>query len=401
MKPYLCIQLICLLFLHVHVGQAQPQTQLDLAGWIDEALKNSRWIKNDNLLVEIAKKQEKYAFDLPKTEINIQYGRINSPYPNDRIYEISQRFSFPALWAARKQWYQSRTQAQTYSRNLHMAQVKRQIRLAYYEWYNNLQKITLLAKQDSLLQSIEKITILRKDVGETDALSAQLLALERQQIFQERTSLELIQEDIIHTLRILATNGNDDFYPRMGKLDSLPIQSFILDNHPEQKYLQASLDVSNAQIGVARQLRLPEFRIRYANMSFEGDQSFSYGIWQVGIALPLFSAGYKADIVSAKITNDVMMNKKQMSIDSLQSSYYTLLQKQELLQNYLRSYTEEQRPTLEKIRHLAQQQYQSGQADYLSVAQANRQIIAMEYRYLAFFKQFYQQLTEILFLIEP
>jgi cobalt-zinc-cadmium resistance protein CzcA len=386
----------------------KPKTDtlyLDLEGLLGQ-VESAFWLESENLQIEAAQINEKTAFLLPKTDFTLQYGHINSPFPTDRLWQINQNLPFPTLFSAQKKALQAQTQSLEAFKKRKIAESKRQIRLAYIAWQHNYQKIELLRKQDSLLQELEKIAMLRLQSGETDALETQLFALQRAQILQEVQLLVAEQNDFIKTLNqwvahqktFVLPSPTPDLYQKLQKMA-------VLDTNAWQKssllvQFQAESQLKERLWKVEKQKLLPNFQIGAFNVGFEGQVSASYNVLQVGIAIPLFLAPYRAAVQSKQREWRAAQQAQLWQKQVVAQGHRALLLKRQVLEKNIALFETLQRKSAQDLLDLAQKQYRAGASNYLLVGEARRQALQVERQYLDMIFIYNQNTAEILFFVE-
>ncbi len=81
------------------VNGQQPQV-INLNDAIQMALDSNLSVKSAGLSIDVQKALKGASLDLPKTDIDGQYGQFNS-YTNDNSVAISQSFAFPSVYVNR------------------------------------------------------------------------------------------------------------------------------------------------------------------------------------------------------------------------------------------------------------------------------------------------------------
>ena len=86
------------------ITNAQTPKQLSPNDVIELSLKNNLQIQSSQLNVQSYSKLKNSFFELPKTELNYQYGQFNS-IKKDNSFQIAQNIPFPTYYSARLELY--------------------------------------------------------------------------------------------------------------------------------------------------------------------------------------------------------------------------------------------------------------------------------------------------------
>ncbi|WP_027001312.1 CusA/CzcA family heavy metal efflux RND transporter [Hugenholtzia roseola] len=389
--------------------QKQDTLYLDLDG-LTAQMEKALWLEGENLQIQAARKEEKTAFLLPKTDFTLQYGHINSAFPTDRLWQINQNLPFPTLFAAQKKALQAQTQSLEAFKKLKIVEAKRELRLAYAAWQHNAEKIILLQKQDSLLQELEKIATLRLQSGETDALETQLFALQRAQIVQERLLLEAERNDFITTLNKWAANAQNFLLPlptphlRQRLQSPLPLSNAAdtskIKGNAFLSYFHTQSQLKERLWKLEKQKMLPDLQIGAFNIGFEGEVRASYNVLQIGISIPLFLAPYRAAAESKRQQWQAATETQRWQQQVLTQNYQALLLKRQTLEKNIALFESSQRKVAQNLLDLAEKQYRAGATNYLLVGEARKQALQVEMQYLDMILKYNQNTAEILFFLE-
>jgi outer membrane protein TolC len=103
---------------------------------------------------------------------------------------------------------------------------------------------------------------------------------------------------------------------------------------------------------------------------------------QIGLNVPLFGKGVKAQVEANTLNGKILDQTKAWQLQQLESQQRMLLQNIQLLQEQLTYCETVLLPTLQKQQELNQKAFSIGELDYLNVLQGLEQIIGVKRRYL-------------------
>ena len=112
-------------------ANAQTQKPLAIEEAISLALKNNLQIQASQLNVQSYDKLKRSRFELPKTELNYQYGQFNS-IKRDNSFQIAQNIPFPTYYSARSGLYKAEYQKSELKQHAKVNEIKTQAQWLYY-----------------------------------------------------------------------------------------------------------------------------------------------------------------------------------------------------------------------------------------------------------------------------
>ena len=134
---------------------------------ISTALKNNLGIQSQNLNVQSSTTLKKSVFELPKTNVNFQFGQYNS-INQDKAFQVSQSIPFPTYFTAKSGLYKAELQ----SSELRQLDTASEIKAQVQYWFYQLQYLQTTKKQlqslDSLYNDFVSAATLRYKTGETN-----------------------------------------------------------------------------------------------------------------------------------------------------------------------------------------------------------------------------------------
>src|SRR5690606_19796069 len=106
---------VLLLFVSLGFSQKSNAQTVDVDKAIEIALQNNTEIQSKNMAIKSAQSLSKTAFELPKTDVNFQYGNNDGFEYNDGI-QIAQNIPFPTLFGARKNLVKEQVKGQEWEK---------------------------------------------------------------------------------------------------------------------------------------------------------------------------------------------------------------------------------------------------------------------------------------------
>lgn len=364
---------------------------------IEIAFLNNGLIQNNKLDIESSIIQQKGAFSIPKTNISLQYGNINSGYGNDVVFQITQNFNPIGSISATKKAFQAQEMSAEANLNYQKNVLKNQISQLYYKFVFFSQKNLLLQKQDSLWKTVEKITSAQTQAGQTNKMELLTAQNQRFQLLQQKSINENDLKTVFYELQKLAQNELNFLENSTQNLDS---KTEILTNSISDTeninsmltYFEAQTVLAQKQIAVERSKAMPELQLGYWSPSFEGDVGI-YNVVQAGFSVPLLWRAYRSQIEQAKLKEIQAQNELSYQKNAISEEKKAVLIKLQNLQSILESYHNEQLPQAEELTNLAQIRYKEGEISVLQLVQIQQQTLQTSLSYLETLENFNSSLA--------
>lgn len=337
-------------------------------------------IQQQRLLKDAGKNQPFLSFGYGMEELGAAGTGVHSLY-------AQQNFNLPQV-AKRRAAFQEAL-AQTSS--LQKAVTKKQLKRSVAELY---QQLLFLKSQQSLnkelLMVYNKIEIIaqkRAKVGETGSIPLITTQSALQQIeWQQMTVFQNYQTQFIVLQQFLMDSTLTDIADSTLQPSQQTIESIDLNSHPLIAQIEQSKAVNELQNGVLESQLLPQLSTGVQVQVVEG--TFPNFGAQIGLNVPLFSKGVKAQIQANALNGKILDQNKTWQLQQLKSQRKIAIQNIQLLQKQLMYFENVLLPTLEQQQALNQQAFSIGELDYLNVLQGLEQIINIKRRYLQLVLQF-------------
>jgi heavy metal efflux system protein len=369
---------------------AQRQLSLDEA--ITIALGNNAKLRYETKQVQYQQALVNTAYRFNPTVVNAELGQFNSAYFDTGI-GISQAFSLPKVYRLRA--HANREQVKTAEAfiKLSEAEIRQQLDELFMEYSYLLAKEKLLVSQDSLYNAFVLKSNIRWEKGESDVLEKTTAEQQQLNISNQIVMVKKMKDFLVLHLKWLLNDGlnyiplPDDF--SVLKYNIL-VDSMSVGRHPALIAFSQEIQAAKAFTQAEKTALLPELNAGYRNVSIRGtgadNQVYQGGdrfsSFQLGIGIPIFRKGIKAAIQSAEKMEEV----KESNYEAKRAEIYTGMQQQWLLYNetatQLTQYEQKALPNARTIRRVSENQFASGQINYLEYVMLTNQAISIESEYL-------------------
>lgn len=364
----------------------KAQTPIDLQTAINTALENNRNLKNEKLKSEYSKALIKSANDIPQTGVTFDYGQINSAY-NDMKFGVSQNIAFPTVYKKQKNVYTEEWKKSLLNVSLEEYELKKAVSLTFCNILYWKEKERLLNEILKLYTDFSDKANLRLKAGESNILekttaSSQKSAIEIQlkQLQQELAVLKIQFQWLLNT--------ETDFIPEDSKSFANSLNEKLAD-HPLLKVWEQQKNISAEQIALEKAKMLPGLQLAYNLNSFKGlgpdDKLYNatpqFHSVQVGVSLPIFSAGQKARIEAAKVELSVAESELKNAEFNLQNQ---LKKAREIYQSNLEivsKYESSDLKNADVITETAKRQFIGGEINYLEFVILVNQAVQLKNNY--------------------
>ena len=379
---------------------------------VEIALANNQTVKSSQLQISKQQAIKGTAFDLGKTNLNLQYGQFNS-IKRDNNISVQQNIPFPGLIKNQHNLYNAQVRSSELNLLVTQQELIRQVKSTYAQlsYFKALQK--LYKSQDSIFSNFLKASSLRYQTGETNMLERTTAETQLNEVRNQSEkniadisiySAEL--QRLLNSKELIEVSSDHLKKESWNQLvpDSLMNTSLLALQQQQVEIADQSLRVERAKAG-------PDFTVGYFNQSIIGsqtvngqDQLFSAGKRfqgiQAGIAIPLFYKPFAGRIKAAKIEKQIAQTEFNLFQTNLQAQYKQA--EQDLLKNShsVDYYEKNALPNVNLILKQSQIAFQSGDIGYLEFSQALRTYSEIRFSYLQAVNQYNQSVYTLQYLID-
>jgi cobalt-zinc-cadmium resistance protein CzcA len=317
------------------------------------------------------------AYDIPKTQVNFDAGKINSSNTDNRI-AVNQTFALPFYYSNQRNYLNAQSGLTALQEESLKNQIAYQVRDVYLQMAGSIAKLKLLVEQDSIYASVIKLEQLRFNTGESSRINLTSAEARAGMLKNQRRMLESEINVLQSRLQVLLGNNSlflpADQTPPAWQTIFQPDSATALQN-PEVKQAQQQVSIYDWKTKVSRSKGLPELTLGYSNQSFSGPdinnsnviltQGNRFSSFLVGVNIPLFFGQYKAAARSSnfqkKSAEYAFTEKKTEFTGQWRQAYQRYFQQVQAL-NYYESSALKQ---ADEIMHTANLSFNNGGISYL------------------------------------
>ncbi|GAA4910278.1 CusA/CzcA family heavy metal efflux RND transporter [Mucilaginibacter defluvii] len=351
------------------------------------------------------------AFDLGKTNVNLQYGQFNSINRDNNI-SVQQSIPFPGLISSQRRVFEAQEQTAKLGLNVTRSQLRFEVRQAYRQlaYFTALKDLYL--RQDSIYEAFLKAASVRFEAGETNLLEKKTAETQRNEVRNQKLRND---GDI--------AAANAELQRLLNTKDSLMITASVfkkataefrhldsaINANPQLAYQRQQVELSDKNIALEKAKAGPDFTVGYFNQSLIGIQNVNgmernftganrfQGV-QAGISIPLFFKPFASRIKAARIQKEV--NQAQLDLYAVnlssqyEQAYHQLLKNERSLSYYETSAL----PNANLILNQAQIAFRNGEISYVEFIQALKTFSDIRFAYLSALNQYNQSVYDLQYL---
>lgn len=389
-------------------GQLYAQ-QLTLDEAIRKAVKNNAGLQASAYTVQQQQALIRVAAELPKTDVNLMYGKYNS-VNNDNNITITQTFPFPITLARQVQLAQKQHTLAESDYNYQRQQVVSDVKSVFYQLLFLRERLRLRVKADSLMAELAKAAAVRYRTGE-----GTLLELTTAETQHREAQMQLVQARAEYTAQLsrLSALVNSPVADVEGILHerSFPAaDSLITENSPLWVREFRKLEVARATTITERSRLWPDLRIAYFNQTLIGVQNINgtdvyfgagtrFSGFEAGITLPLWLVPFQSRIKAAKLNERASAAALQQTKLQLQSRWIQLLQELNATAEILQYYREKGLPAADLMVEQSRKAFRAGEVHYMIALTSHQQAIRIKEEYANARNTWNQLIIELEFLM--
>lgn len=393
---------VCLLtFLSSTVCAQKPQQtcRITFSEAYDSALVANLQIRAGELQIQRSNVLKNTFYDIPKTRVFAENEDRNPEDPGGVLkIGLSQSIDWPGVYKARKSLLAGQSKSTEFSRQILEMEVKKELQSVYYQLWYLQSKQSLWMRLDSIYSSLAKAAYLRVRTGESaglDSIAAQAKAKE------VSVQLNLLGRDIEIEQQNLKRILNTDvaYLPVENELQKVLVPVSLLhtpfDQHPAIQLSQQDIEISDAEIEVARQSRNPNFEGRFFSQRLYGVKN-PYTGFSVSIGIPLLGSGsYRNKIKAAEIERNYRQTNLEYRKSSMNSGYNQALQQLQKNSEMLKYYEATGLIQADAILKAANISYRAGEISFAELSQFVTQAIDIQKNYLDILNDFNHEAIQL------
>lgn len=342
------------------------------------ALQNNLTLQAKALGVRSAAELQKTAYELPKTDLSLQYGNSDGFQNNDAL-QIAQTIPFPTLFGAKKRLLAAEVKAAEWGRALSENELKKEVRSYFYQLEylnNNANKLQYL---DSVYLEFIRVAELRYKTGDIAKLDVSTAITKRGEIYLLFEQNKIFQQNAYQSLKNLLLMDTDFTIATPREYKPLMLTDFYdstaVRNHPAIQALYQDALIAEQNKQVERATGLPEFSLGYNNISLIGKHERNgvekfYGRGQrfnyvnLSVAIPIFTTT-KARVRALEYQRQASEISARGQENLLRTELKNTMQQYEQNLAQYTYFVQQALPNAEEIIQAAQLGYRTGEMSYV------------------------------------
>lgn len=366
-----------------------PGTKMTLEQCFQLADKQNLTLQAGRKSIERAKVMEGTAWDVDKTEIAFGQNPASSG-DTDNALAFSQGIEFPTVYTARRGQLKAETQAEKSRLGVTNQQIKLEIASAYYAMLYQTHRLSILQRQDSILDRYCDVAEKRFKAGEARQL--EFLTAER---LRNENHLEMVNvksEAENKQLELMALlNTNQPVLPAESYLIALesPVSgTFNYQQTADAQYQQDRLKALDKEVKCAKTGYAPSLSLTLRTQALISSwdpyhidrQRFTEGNFfgfEIGVGVPLFYGATKAKVKAAKKDREVAELEMQQEQKVKERDYRLGYNRFQNAAKRMAYYNGENISKAKEIVRLSTAEYESGEISYVEYANALQEAIDM------------------------
>ena len=387
---------------------AQQSKVINIKQAIQMALDSNLTVRSSAYSVDVQKTMKGASWDIPKTNIDGQFGQFNS-YTKDNSFTVSQTFAFPSVYINQNKLANANVKSSEWQLKVTQLEIATQVKQVYWHLAYLNSKQSLYQYQDSLYSGILRAADLRARLGETNRLE---MIQARSQSLEVKNQLQQIKDDYVifkHRLQTLigietAISTADSMLKRLEF--SMLTDSSALNGNPSVGFVQQQVEISNFEKKLERSRMMPDFSIGYFSQTMQGVQEVNgiprtFGVGdrltgiQAGIAIPLWFAPYTSKTKVARLKELVSQTDAVYFSKSLSGNFRSLMGEYTKFRNSVDYYEKQAIPEANLIIDQATRSFKAGAMDYLDYIHNLDQALDIRKNYLDVLNSYNQTIISI------
>lgn len=372
--------------------QAQAAKTLPLDSMLAMGVRQNLQLEADRKATTYWSAMAERVFELPKTQLGVEYGNINS-FNNDTRFFVSQGFYMPAVYRRQRELYDAHRLSADAGLAVRENEIRREIRLAYYGMQDNLLRRELLQQLDTVYANLLKAADLRYKTGESPLIEKTAAETQVAQVVlqqgQLRQDLEILQHRMGYLLRVTEKLLPED----KGNGITLGIDT-VGTRNPLVEYWRSQQAVHDAEINNQRSALAPEISLGYSNLSIIGWQSPD-GVTQkyygggdrfntvnMVLGIPIFNGSVKSRIKASSVNKEMSRLQMMAAEEQYKNRFAQLAETFRKHMATVRFYEATGLPQAEQLISQAGISYRTGNISYMEWTSLMRQAIDIKLGYL-------------------
>ncbi|MGB7526887.1 CusA/CzcA family heavy metal efflux RND transporter [Sphingobacterium cellulitidis] len=371
------VSIIVLILISFSTVNAQQKIGIDEA--IRIAVENNKGILVNDLEIKASESLLKTSGELPKTDLNFQYGQNDGFEQNDAI-SIAQTIPFPSLFKSKKALINEQIKAKQVEKSANLIQLRQEVRTYFYQiayLENNERELKSL---DSIYKDFIRIAEVRYNAGDTKKVDINTAQAKQGEINLLFTQNEMLKRNAYNSLKNLMQISEDFEIETTDIFEPIKLTEILdtskISEHPQIQALYQQAKIAESSKAVERASGLPDFNIGYTNASLigmherNGIEKFygrgqRFNSFDIGIAIPLTYGSTKAKIRSLDFEKQAAEMSAEWEKQKLQNAYINLMNQYEQNLAQFNYFKNNALPNANEIINAAKLGYSAGDISYV------------------------------------
>ena len=394
------------------IAQETIEKRYTLEEAIAYGLKNNESIKSANFEIERLKALKKSSFDIGKTDVRVDYGKLNG-FEKDMSFSIEQKFQFPTVYTSKNNLAKASIEKGELEKVASEVNLIKEIKLTWYQLVYLKEVQSLLEYQNKMYSQFLKAASLRYEVEagtllEKVTAEAKITKIETD-ILQNESNIKIYKKRLKTLLCSPFTVNIIEEYVAQNILN-LDLEAGVISENPTLSLLNNQVNVKEKEVALNSAKLLPEFTVGYFNQSMIGnhtkngvDRFYSnsqrFSSVQATISIPLWVKPDRARIKAAKLDREKAESDAIYGQKVLKGEYERVVQEFFKYKTTLKYYKEKALPQAELILSNSKKSFDNGAIDYVEYMQGLTNGIEIKSNYLSVLNQYNQSIIAIEYLV--
>jgi cobalt-zinc-cadmium resistance protein CzcA len=368
---------------------------------IDSALTNNLSQKSKTLLAEYYQKLTLTGNDIPQTTVTTEYGQINSRTADNK-FGVSQSFQFPTVYRNQKKLLNEEWASTVIAVDLNRIEIRKTATELFYHILILREKEKILKESDFMYAGFLEKALLRLKKGESNLLEKTAAEVQREQIAMQLTGLANdIELAKIQLQLVLNTKIRYEPVGRNIIMEEkvLPDTLNDLSYHPSIQLSAREIGKAKASVRLKKSKLLPNLSFSYFNQSLKDINASRFNSIEVGVGIPIFSKSQKSHIKAEQ--QKIRFTENELDVHKAQwmAKYNTAIQRHQAQLVIVEAYNRKLLPAAKQMFNTAQEQFDSGEINYLDWVMLNNQSMQIQSDYFNAVSQLNQGIIDIQYLV--
>lgn len=359
-------------------------------------------MRDADLSISYHQALQKASFDPDKTFISRSWGKLNDPSVVDNEFNISQNIAFPSVYLRKSGLAREQVTGSMLQKEMARNNLNREVK---YSWLHvaYLHEIRrMLAEEDSIYSGFVKAAELRHKMGETNRLElsrARSFVMKlKSEIIQNQADIRIARVGLQNILNLDNPVDIDTDTMPIARISQYPSDNFYPEDNPTLTFLRQQIKIEESARLVQRAMMMPNITFETGSLTFRNQTDKRYGIFDIGLAIPLWPKAQIQKIKAAGISVEKARTQRDHFLTNLKSEFSEAIEIVRKHEQNLKYFRDNALPQADLILFTAQEGYKSGEVSYVEYIQSLDQVLEIKNEYLRVVYNYNLALTEFEYL---